>query len=83
MACGTPVVAAPVEGVPEMITRREAGIVMPGRTVADIVTAVSAMLADPPSRAAVRRHAEGFSWDATTQGQLRIFRSALARQEAR
>ena len=29
MACGTPVIAAPVEGVPEMITEHAAGLILP------------------------------------------------------
>ena len=80
MACGTPVIAAPVEGVPEMITEHAAGLILPTRTAAEIVTGVRTMLANPPARDATRRHAEGFSWDATTRGQLRIFRSAIGPQ---
>ena len=82
MACGTPVIAADVEGVSEMVTSPTAGLVLRERSAPAIVTAVATVLADPPSRAAVRRHAEGFSWDATTQGQLRVFRSALGRQDS-
>ncbi|MGD9511853.1 MAG: glycosyltransferase family 4 protein [Geminicoccaceae bacterium] len=80
LACGTPVVATNVGGIPEIVSSHEAGRILPERSPAAIVGAVMALLADPPSRAAVRRHAEAFSWDATTQGQLRIFRSALVRQ---
>ena len=83
MACGTPVVAAPVEGVAEMVTAPAAGLILPTRTAAAIVAGVQTMLADPPARDATRRHAEGFSWDATTQGQLRLFRAAIATQARR
>jgi glycosyltransferase involved in cell wall biosynthesis len=77
MACGTPVIASQVEGVPEMITSRDAGLILPERSAAAIAAAVEALLADSPSRAATRRHAEAFSWVATTQGQLRVFRAVL------
>ena len=30
-----------------------------------------------PSRAATRQYAEGFSWNATTQGQLQLFESVV------
>lgn len=80
MACGTPVVAAAVEGVPEMVTASAAGSVMRERSAAAVADAVQAILADPPSREATRRHAEGFSWDATTRGQLEIFRAVIGRR---
>jgi hypothetical protein len=41
---------------------------------------VKELLAHLPDRAATRRYAERFSWDATTEGQLRIFNGILARQ---
>ncbi len=78
MACGTPVAAAPVEGVAELVTTAAAGGVLRERSAPALAETVRAILADPPSRAAVRRHAEAFSWDATTAGQLALFRSILA-----
>jgi glycosyltransferase involved in cell wall biosynthesis len=78
MACGTPVAAAPVEGVPELFTSPAAGRVLRGRSVAALAEAATAILADPPPREAVRRHAEAFSWDAITAGQLAVFRTVLA-----
>jgi glycosyltransferase involved in cell wall biosynthesis len=82
LACGTPVVATNVGGIPEIVSSHDAGRILSERSPAAIAAAVTALGADPPSRAAVRRHAEGFSWDATTQGQLRVFRSALGRQDS-
>jgi glycosyltransferase involved in cell wall biosynthesis len=78
MACGTPVAAAPVEGVNELVTTPAAGRILTERSAPAIAEAVRAILADPPSREATRRHAEAFSWDATTAGQLDVFRSVLA-----
>ena len=79
MACGTPVIANRVEGVPEMITSRDAGMLLPERSATAIAATVETLLSDLPDRNATRRHAEAFSWDATTQGQLRIFRAVLGR----
>jgi hypothetical protein len=35
---------------------------------------VHRLFADPPDRAATRAYAEQFSWDATTSGQIALFR---------
>ena len=78
MACGTPVAAAPVEGVAELFTTPAAGRVLGRRSASGVADAVKAILADPPPREAVRRHAEAFSWDTTTAGQLAVFRAVLA-----
>ena len=78
MACGTPVVAAAVEGVGELVTSPAAGRILDERSAAAVVRAVQAVMADPPPRAATRRHAEAFSWDATSAGQLALFRDVVA-----
>lgn len=73
MACGTPVVASNVWGTPEVVATPEAGVLMRERTPTALADAVKALLAQYPDRAATRRYAEQFSWDATTQGQLDLF----------
>ena len=82
MACGTPVVATALWGTPEVVDRPAAGRLMAERSAAAIVAAVEAHVADPPERAATRLHAERFSWDATTAGQLALFRRVLAARGA-
>jgi glycosyltransferase involved in cell wall biosynthesis len=74
MACGTPVVAARVGGTPEIVTSRAAGVLFEPRTAEALAEAVRGLLECPPGRDDTRRHAEGFSWDETTQGQLGLFR---------
>jgi glycosyltransferase involved in cell wall biosynthesis len=78
MACGTPVVATAVGGVPEMLTTPAAGRLVYQRNGSSLSAAVAALLTDRPDRAATRRHAELFSWDPTTRGQLAIFRAMAA-----
>jgi len=73
MACGTPVVASNVWGTPEVVAAPEAGVLMKERTSQGIADAVRALRASYPDHAATRRYAEGFSWDATTEGQLQLF----------
>ena len=80
MACGTPVVASRVYGTPEVVAAAEAGVLMAERSPQGLADAVNALRANYPERAATRRYAEGFSWDDTTAGQLRLFGEVLARR---
>lgn len=73
MACGTPVVATAVNGSPEVVQSPVAGRIVGERTPEALRRAAEELLADPPERAAVRAYAEGFSWDATSDGQMRLF----------
>ena len=83
MACGTPVVAAAVGGVREIVTEPIAGTVVEAPDAASLARAASDLLVSPPERAAVRRYAERFGWDEVVRGQLALFRSALAEVAAR
>lgn len=82
MACGTPVVASRVYGTPEVVAAPEAGVLMHERTPEGVAEGVNRLRANYPERAAVRRYAERFSWDDTTAGQLRLFRSILKQDAA-
>lgn len=82
MACGTPVIATDIWGTPEVVSLPAAGVLMPERSGAGLVAAWNRLFAQLPDRADTRRHAETFSWDATTQGQLQLFRQILATREA-
>jgi glycosyltransferase involved in cell wall biosynthesis len=76
MACGTPVVASNVWGTPEVVRSPAAGVLMPSRTADGVAAAVRCLRDHYPDRAMTRAYAEGFSWDGTTRGQLRLFRHA-------
>ena len=80
MACGTPVVASAVWGTPEVVAAPEAGVLMKSLDAQGVIDGVTSLFATQTERAATRRYAEGFSWDATTQGQLDLFRDILARR---
>jgi len=86
MACGTPVVASNVGGVPEIVQRAVAGRVVAERSASAFAAAMAQVLdsrspGDPQaherSRQQVRQYAQGFSWDATSQDQLRLFHYLL------
>ncbi|MGI9420816.1 MAG: glycosyltransferase family 4 protein [Geminicoccaceae bacterium] len=81
LACGTPVIATRNWGTPEIVSAPEAGLLMDDRTPEAIVQAVGQLLNARLDRVATRRFAEGFSWDATTDAQLRLFSSLIADDE--
>nr|WP_310740144.1 glycosyltransferase family 4 protein [Aquincola tertiaricarbonis]AQW45591.1 glycosyltransferase [Aquincola tertiaricarbonis] len=80
MACGTPVVATCIWGTPEVVTDDAVGRLVAERSGAAFADATRALLAAAPDRLAVRRYAEGFSWDATSQAQVRLFQSLAGAQ---
>jgi glycosyltransferase involved in cell wall biosynthesis len=68
-----------VYGTPEVVAAPQAGVLMEERTPQGVANAVNALRANYPDRAATRRYAEGFSWDDTTAGQIRVFQQAMQR----
>ena len=76
MACGTAVVASRVGGIPEVIANPAAGKLFEPGSVSGFVTAVQAQaiaLGNATHRSEARHYACGFSWDATCEGQRRLF----------
>jgi glycosyltransferase involved in cell wall biosynthesis len=76
MACGTPVVATAVGGIPEVVPGPPAGRLLAERSPAALAAAVRSLIADPPDRAAVRRHAEAYTWARTTAAHLDVLEAA-------
>jgi glycosyltransferase involved in cell wall biosynthesis len=77
MACGTPVVAAAVWGIPEVVTVPVVGRLISERTPRALARAVLEVINAPRRPEAVREYAAAFSWDATTRGQIDLFREVL------
>ena len=73
MACGTPVVATRVGGIPEIVTSDDAGRLLPERTAACVVAAVSDLWQHLPNRNAVRSTAQSCGWQGTTDAQIALF----------
>jgi glycosyltransferase involved in cell wall biosynthesis len=74
MACGTPAIATDIGGVPEIIMAPVAGRLMRQRSPQCLSATVTELFAEYPERIAVRNYAEEFTWDATTEQQLNLFR---------
>ncbi len=72
MSCGTPVIATAVGGIAEIVTSRDAGILLSERSSAAIVMAVNALLPDLPSGSDVAAVARKFDWEMTTQKHLEM-----------
>ena len=83
MACGTPVVASNVGGIPEIVTSPAAGVLLPDRTPDAIATSVRALLKNPPSRLDTRAHAEHFGWREVADRQVDLYRRIIDCQAAR
>jgi D-inositol-3-phosphate glycosyltransferase len=84
-ACGTPVVAAAVGGLPVAVRDGVTGTLVPGHDAARWAHAIDETLRRGPAafgQAAVA-HAAGFSWDNTVDSQLGSYRRAIGDFNAR
>jgi D-inositol-3-phosphate glycosyltransferase len=81
-ACGTPVVAARVGGLPTAVAAGVSGVLVDGHQPAGYATALEPLLRQPEYHgflaAGSRGHAERFSWDAAAQRLLDTYRDAMA-----
>lgn len=81
-ACGTPVVAAAVGGLPTAVLDSRTGRLVGSHRSEDWARALSSLLHDAGLRAryglAARQHAEQFSWRHTADGLLVAYRDAMA-----
>lgn len=78
MACGTPVVASNIPGNAEVVNDVAAGEVVQQNTPSCFAETIKRVYAKKIPRAATRAYAENFSWEATSQGQLNLFREVIA-----
>jgi glycosyltransferase involved in cell wall biosynthesis len=74
MACGTPVIATNICGTPEVVSTPDVGRLMLNRTPEALVDACSSLFSALPHRNTVRNYATHFSWDETSQAQIKLFR---------
>ena len=77
MACGTPVIATDIWGTPEVVSTPAAGVLMARRDASALAEAWVQLHTQLPAREETRAHAQTFSWDATTQGQLQLFQRVV------
>jgi D-inositol-3-phosphate glycosyltransferase len=78
-ACGTPVVAAAVGGLPTAVRDGISGVLVDGHDPRDYAAAVRAVLARRELLSAgARRHAARFAWDRTADALVQAYVSAAA-----
>jgi glycosyltransferase involved in cell wall biosynthesis len=76
-ACGTPAIATPVWGSPEVICAAEAGLLMRDRSPEALVAAVRQFSTQSLDRAATRRHALRFDWSMTARRHHTVLERAV------
>jgi D-inositol-3-phosphate glycosyltransferase len=82
-ACGTPVVAAAVGGLPTAVRNGVSGVLVDGHDPEHWAKEIDDLLGGPAAldrlRANTRAHAELFSWESTTSRLLETYEEAAAR----
>ena len=77
LACGTPVVAADVGAVPEMIPSEAFGIIVPPDDVSALEIGLKKALAQPWDRAEIARWGQARSWQQVAAEVLQEMERAL------
>ena len=81
-ACGTPVVAAAVGGLPTAVADGRSGALVRSHDPRDWADVLGPLLDSPAARhrlaVGARPHAERFSWDRTVDGLLSSYRTAIS-----
>ncbi|WP_224386910.1 D-inositol-3-phosphate glycosyltransferase [Pseudonocardia sp. ICBG1293] len=79
-ACGTPVVATRVGGLPVAVAEGRSGLLVTGHDISDWADALGELALDPGRRERMGRtaatHAQRFSWDRTTDALLGAYDEA-------
>lgn len=79
MACGTPVVATRVGGIPEIVNSALAGQLISAQTASSLVEGIQALWRSMPERSQVRSIAQARSWQSTTDAQVNLFSQIATR----
>ncbi|MGH8184719.1 MAG: glycosyltransferase family 4 protein [Rhodanobacteraceae bacterium] len=83
LACGTPVVATAVGGIPELIACSEAGELMRERTSEALVQAWQTLQARNIDRGLTRTFAETLGWQPVVEAQCALYARVLAARQTR
>lgn len=80
LACGTPVIASDVGGLPEALAGLDDDLIVPSKQVVPLASRIAAAIRGTvplPSSNACRRHAERFSWELSARENLRVCEDAI------
>lgn len=77
LACGTPLVATPIWGSPEVVRVPEAGVLVAARDDGAIRDGIARVLAHPPDRRATRAYAERYDWHDTGRQHRALLAAAV------
>lgn len=79
MACGTPVIATRVGGLPEMLRPFDSDLLVPPGDAAALSSRITAALAgDIPSSVQCRKFAERYGWHSAARANLNVYRAAIS-----
>lgn len=78
LACGTPVIATPVGGTPELMRAPECGELMREPSAQAVVAAWEALCARRPERAATRKFAQTLGWQPVVDAQCALYARVLS-----
>ena len=74
MACGKPVVATAIGGVPDLVIEGRTGRLVAPRDVGGLATAIQDALDSPWDEEAILETAKGYSWDALAPRLVEVYR---------
>ncbi len=80
LACGTPVLATSVGGIPEIVTSPKVGTLV-ARKPEDVAKALKASLECTWSKSEIVNYAQQFRWSQTADAVKEVFQSALPNQK--
>lgn len=79
LACGTPVIATAVGGIPELIDTEDMGCLLTERSPGAIAEAIRRFQASPPDRTRVAAQADRFGWTPTIDRLQRVIQEIATR----
>ena len=77
LACGTPVIATNVGGVPEVLVSNELGTILVSRTKESLISAFGDLRANYPDRERIRTYAENLGWTSIIKRQFELYQKIV------